>query len=476
MKRHINAFMLLAGPLLFAVFTAIGLGQNEMAFFTVIGMAAWMIVWWISDIVPMAATALLPLVILPVSGLLNIKEACFNYANPTIYLFMGGFVIAIGLEKSGLHKRIALNILKLTGSSANSIIFGFLLATAFISMWVSNTATALMMLPIAASVAAIMKEQVIVANEKVSLANFDTCIMLSVAYAANIGGAATLVGTPPNVVLAGYVESMLGIKISFGSFMLMGVPLMLLMLGCCYFVLVMWMYPNKIGKVDSLKDVINLQLRDLGKWSNREKTVAVIFGIVSMLWVFGHPLNLLIGMKVFDDTVVALFGAVLIFVFPINLKQKEFVVEWSDAHQLPWNILLLFGGGLCLADGMQKVGLMTWMGDWVMSSIHVAPFLMMMVLAFIMLLMTELMSNVALATIFIPVVIGIAQSTKADPMSFAISVGIASSYAFMLPVGTPPNAIVYGTGKITMAQMMRAGMVLNIIAVVLICCMVYLFY
>jgi len=476
MKLKSNFLMLAAGPLLFAGLLALGFANHEIALFTVIGMAAWMIVWWISDVVPMAATALLPLIVLPVGGVLNIKEACSNYANPTIYLFMGGFVIAIGLEKSGLHKRIALNILKLTGTSANSIIFGFLLATAFISMWVSNTATALMMLPIAASVAAIMKEQVVIANEKVSLANFDTCIMLSVAYAANIGGAATLIGTPPNVVLAGIAEDMLGIKISFGSFMLMGVPLMLIMLGCCYFILVKWMYPNHIGKVESLGSVINLQLRDLGNWSKREKTVAVIFGLVAMLWVFGHPLNLMIGTKVFDDTIVALFGAVLMFVFPINIKAKEFVIEWNDAQQLPWSILLLFGGGLCLANGMQKVGLMNLIGDWVMNHIHVAPFLLLIILTFIMLMMTELMSNVALATIFIPVVIGIAQSIDANPMSFAVSVAIASSHAFMLPVGTPPNAIVYGTGKITVAQMMRAGIVLNLIAVLLICGMVYLFY
>lgn len=468
--------MLLAGPLLFSGLAALGFANNEFALFTVMGMAAWMIMWWISDVVPMAATALLPLIILPVGGLLSIKEACSNYANPTIYLFMGGFVIAIGLEKSGLHKRIALNILRLTGSSANSIIFGFLVATAFISMWVSNTATALMMLPIAASVAAIMKEQVVVESEKISLANFDTCMMLSVAYAASIGGAATLIGTPPNVVLAGYVESMLGVKISFGSFMLMGVPLMLIMLGCCYFILVKWMYPNNIGKVESLGDVINLQLRDLGKWTVREKTVAVIFGLVATLWVFGQPLNSLIGTKVFDDTIVALFGAVLMFVFPLNIKTKEFVIEWNDAQQLPWSILLLFGGGLCLADGMQKVGLMNLIGGWVMNNMQLPPFMLMVVLTFIMLMMTELMSNVALATIFIPVVIGIAQSIDADPMSFAISVGIASSYAFMLPVGTPPNAIVYGTGKITVAQMMRAGIVLNVIAVLLICGMVYLFY
>jgi len=476
MKLNTNFLMLLVGPLLFAGSATLGFASNELALFTVIGMAAWMIVWWISDVVPMAATALLPLIILPVGGLLSIKEACSNYANPTIYLFMGGFVIAIGLEKSGLHKRIALNILKLTGNSANSIIFGFLLATAFISMWVSNTATALMMLPIAASVAAIMKEQVVVESEKTSLANFDTCMMLSVAYAASIGGAATLIGTPPNVVLAGYAESMLGIKISFGSFMLMGVPLMLIMLGCCYFILVKWMYPNHIGKVESLGAVINLQLRDLGKWTMREKAVAAIFGLVATLWVFGHPLNLLIGTKVFDDTIVALFGAVMMFVFPLNIKTKEFVIEWKDAQQLPWNILLLFGGGLCLANGMQKVGLMNLMGDWVMNNIHVAPFLLLIILTFIMLMMTELMSNVALATIFIPVVIGIAQSIDANPLSFAISVGIASSYAFMLPVGTPPNAIVYGTGKITVAQMMRAGIVLNVLAVLLICGMVYLFY
>ncbi len=468
--------LLLSGPGLFLLLAMLGAASGNGALFTVLGMAAWMIIWWISDVVPMAATALLPLLILPISGIASIREATMNYANPTIYLFMGGFVIAIGMEKSGLHKRIALSILKLTGNSANSIVFGFLLATAIISMWVSNTATTLMMIPIAISVSAIMREQTAAASGNISLPNFDTSIMLSVAYAANIGGAATLIGTPPNVVLAGILRDMLHVELSFGGFMLMGVPLMLIMLLCTYWVLVKWMYPNNIGKVESLNAVIDLQLRDLGKWSDREIAVACIFGVVATLWVFGQPLNLLIGSKVFDDTVVAILGAVMMFTVPLNIKANEFVMEWKDAQQLPWNILLLFGGGLCLADGMQRVGLMNIIGGWVTANIELAPFLILLLLTFIMLMMTELMSNVALATIFIPVVIGIAQSIGANAVGFAVSVAVASSHAFMLPIGTPPNAIVYGTGKITVSQMLKAGVLLNIIAVVIICGLVYLFY
>jgi sodium-dependent dicarboxylate transporter 2/3/5 len=468
--------ILLLGPILFVVLTILGYNKDSTMLFMVLGMAAWMITWWVTDVVPMAATALIPVIILPISGLLTIKEACSNYANPTIYLFMGGFIIAIGMEKSGLHKRIALNILWLSGSSANSIIFGFLIATAFISMWVSNTATTLMMIPIAVSVAAIVKDQVAQIDESISLANFNTSIMLSVAYAANIGGAATLIGTPPNVVLMGIVRDILHIELSFSGYLMLGLPLMFIMLVICYFVLAKWIYPNHIGKLATLKGVINSELLNLGKFTKREKAVALIFTIVAFMWVFGQPMNLLIGKKVFDDTIVAIFGAILMFVIPLDFKGKDFIIEWKDTQRLPWNILLLFGGGLCLADGMQKAGLMQFIGDWVLNNIHVSPFVLLLILTSIMLTMTELMSNVALATIFIPVAIGIAQSTGASPLVYAVSVAVASSYAFMLPIGTPPNAIVYGTGTITVKQMIRSGIVLNLISVIIICCMVYLIY
>lgn len=473
LSKHV--FSLLLAPFLFVIAVLLGIANNNVELFLVIGMALWMIVWWITDVVPIAATSLLPMLILPVSGLLSVKEATANYANPTIYLFMGGFVIALGMEKSGLHKRIALNILMRTGSSANSIVFGFLLATAFISMWVSNTATTLMMLPIAASVSAIMHEQTRL-KPNISIPNFDTALMLGVAYAANIGGAATLIGTPPNVVLVGIVRDVLHVELSFGGFMLMGVPLMLVLLLVSYWVLVKWFYPNRIGKVEMLHQVINLELRNLGAWSKREKAVAAIFFVVAFCWIFGQPMNAWLKAKVFDDTTVAIFGALLMLVMPIGLKQKSFVMDWQDAQHLPWNILLLFGGGLSLAEGMNKVGLMNLIGNAVLANIHVSPFILLLLLTFIMLMMTELMSNVALATIFIPVVIGIAQSTQANPVVYAIAVAVASSYAFMLPIGTPPNAIVYGTGKITVKQMAKAGIMLNIIAVIAICAMVFICY
>lgn len=468
--------ILLLGPLLFIALSIWGIWIDNKMLMMVLGMAVWMVIWWISDVVPMAATALLPVIIFPISGLMNIKEACSNYANPTIYLFMGGFLIAIGMEKSGLHKRIALKILWLTGSSANSIIFGFLLATAFISMWVSNTATTLMMIPIALSVARIVKEQAEHMGERVSLANFNTCIMLGVAYAANIGGAATLIGTPPNVVLSGILKEILNVELSFGAFMMLGVPLMLIMLVVCYFIMAVWIYPNHIGKLSNLKGIIGTEIKKLGKMCKREKAVSVIFGLTAFLWVFGQPINHLIGIKILDDTIVAIFGGLLMFLVPLDLKAKEFILEWKDTQRLPWNILLLFGGGLCLADGMQRAGLMTEIGNWVLLNIHVHPFLLLLILIGIMLMMTELMSNVALATIFIPVVIGIAQSIGMSPVVYAVGVAVASSYAFMLPIGTPPNAIVYGTGNVTMKQMVRVGIILNLISILVICCMVFLVY
>jgi sodium-dependent dicarboxylate transporter 2/3/5 len=466
---------LLLGPALLIFSLVLGVLVDKSSLFLVVGMVLWMIVWWISDVVPIAATSMLPVIVLPVSGLLTIKEVTTNYANPIIYLFMGGFFIAIAMEKSGLHKRIALNILQRTGSSANGIIFGFLLATAFISMWVSNTATTLMMLPIAASVSAIVHQQVISAKS-VSKKNFDIALMLGIAYAANIGGAATLIGTPPNVVLAGMVRDILQMKLSFGGFMCMGVPLMLLMLLFSYLVLVKWLFPNNIGSVERLPSIIQAQLSELGAWSKKEKSVAIVFGMVSFFWIMGQPFNALLKQNIFDDTVVAVLGAILLFTFPIQLKELTFVLEWKDARQLPWNILLLFGGGLSIAEGMNKVGLMKILGDAILGFTDFSPFFMLLLLTFLMLMMTELMSNVALASIFIPVVMGIAQSIHANAVGFAVSVAVASSHAFMLPVGTPPNAIVYGTGKVTIYEMFRAGLMLNIIAVLVICFMVYLFY
>jgi sodium-dependent dicarboxylate transporter 2/3/5 len=464
----------LLGPFGFIGLSLVGAGMGNFPLFLVLGLAVWMIVWWVTDVVPMAVTALLPMIVFPAAGILSIKEAATNYANPTIYLFLGGFLIAIGMEKSGLHLRFALQLIRYFGQTANGIIWGFLLATALISMWVSNTATALMMLPIGTSVIDLMKERDSHEEDSPGFRNFSLCLMLSIAYAANIGGAATLIGTPPNVVLAAIVKSQLGITLSFATYLLVGLPIMMLTLGAAYWLLVKWFYPNHIGAVADLDSLIKKKLTALGAWNRREKAVAGIFGLTAFLWVFGGVLNSWMGRDLLDDTIVALTGAALMFLLPISASKRKFVLTWEDTKGLPWNILLLFGGGLCLAAGMNEVGLMKVIGTYVTEHLHVSPFVLMVVLTGIMLLMTELMSNVALATIFIPVVIVIAQGVGENPVLFAVSVAIASSYAFMLPIGTPPNAIVYGTGHIKMAQMIKAGLWLNIVGIVVISAVVWM--
>jgi len=464
----------LLGPIGFLLMLIIGLVLANIPLFLVLGLAVWMIVWWVSDEVPMAITALLPLIIFPAAGILPMKVAATNYANPTIYLFLGGFIIAIGMEKSGLHLRFALQLIRYFGQTANGIIWGFLLATALISMWVSNTATALMMLPIAASVINLMKERSSHEEDSPGFRNFSLCLMMGIAYSANIGGAATLIGTPPNVVLVAIVKSQLGVTLSFAKYLLLGFPIMIIMLGIAYWMLVKIFYPNHIGAVGDLDELIKKKLNELGAWSRREKVVAVIFGLTAILWVFGGVINSWLGRDLLDDTIVALLGAVLMFVLPISLRKRKFVLTWEDTKGLPWNILLLFGGGLCLAAGMSEVGLMNVIGHFVTDNLSVSPLVLLIVLTGIMLLMTELMSNVALATIFIPVVIVIAQSVGENPVLFAMSVAIASSFAFMLPIATPPNAIVYGTGYIKMAQMIKSGLWLNLISIVVISTVVWL--
>jgi len=341
-------------------------------------------------------------------------------------------------------------------------------------MWVSNTATALMMLPIAASVINLMKERSSHEEDSPGFRNFSLCLMMGIAYSANIGGAATLIGTPPNVVLVAIVKSQLGVTLSFAKYLLLGFPIMIIMLGIAYWMLVKIFYPNHIGAVGDLDELIKKKLNELGAWSRREKVVAVIFGLTAILWVFGGVINSWLGRDLLDDTIVALLGAVLMFVLPISLRKRKFVLTWEDTKGLPWNILLLFGGGLCLAAGMSEVGLMNVIGHFVTDNLSVSPLVLLIVLTGIMLLMTELMSNVALATIFIPVVIVIAQSVGENPVLFAMSVAIASSFAFMLPIATPPNAIVYGTGYIKMAQMIKSGLWLNLISIVVISTVVWL--
>jgi solute carrier family 13 (sodium-dependent dicarboxylate transporter), member 2/3/5 len=460
-----------AGPLLFAAIsllvpeTFIGPNANKT-----LGIAAWMITWWVTEAIPISVTALLPLVAFPFLGVMKMNEAAAPYANHIIFLFMGGFLLAIALEKHRLHERIALALINVTGTSGNGIIMGFMFATGILSMWISNTATAMMMLPIANSVIDLLrtdKRQAISAlprNER----NFALSLMLMVGYAATLGGLATLIGTPPNVVFAGLLDEYFNERISFGKWMLVGVPVAFTLLFSTYFILTKLLFPNRLAKVEGTDVLVRTRLAALGPVTNTEKKVMAVFLLTSVLWIFQEVLNnYLFHRDVLNDTNVAMTGGILMFLVPVNLKKMEFILDWKDTEHMQWGILILFGGGLCLAAGLENTGLIQELGNWIASRSTFSVSLILLLIV-ITVLLSEFMSNVALVQIFIPVVFGIAKGLDVNPILLAMPVTLAASIGFMFPIATPPNAIVFSSGYIRMKDMVRAGFVLDIASILII--------
>ncbi len=458
---------LVAGPLVFICIVSIAGGQDLSAdAWKVIGLASWMVIWWITEAAPIPVTALLPLVMFPILGIFSIKESTAPYASPIIFLFMGGFLIALGLEKHNLHKRIALRLIQFTGTHANGIILGFMMATAFLSMWISNTATTVMMLPIAMSVIGLIKsEEATLGDSEAKFDLFSLSLLLSIAYAANIGGIATIIGTPPNVVLVGYLDEFVNYQMDFSRWILIGLPISIVLLLVTYLILTRILFPSGLGVIKGSKQIIDNQMIALGRMSKEEKLVSIVFGLTAAGWIFKNLINDLIGMNVMSDTVTAMSGGILMFIIPTNVKKGEFLMRWEDTSRLPWGILILFGGGLTLAKGMETTGLIQLVGEAIANRGHLGFGIIMVLLITTMLFLTELMSNVALVTIFIPVVIAIASGIGLNPLVATIPVTMAASCAFMMPISTPPNAIVFSSGKIRMKDMIRAGFLLNIVSV-----------
>lgn len=460
---------LILGPVVFAVLININSSDLSPDAWRVLALASWMVIWWVTEAIPLSVTALLPIVIYPLAGIASVSEATAPYASSIIFLFMGGFMIALGLEKHDLHRRIALNLIKLTGTHANGIILGFMIATAFLSMWISNTATAVMMLPIAMSVIGLMESsdnELSEPGRQRSFHLFSVGLLLSIAYSANVGGTATIIGTPPNVVLVGYLNQFLGYEVDFSQWLLIGVPISATLLGLVYLLLTRVLFPNRLGHIKGSDEIIQTQLNKLGKMSKEEKLVTIVFLLTACGWIFKKYINIAIGANLLNDTVTAMAGGILMFVMPVNLKKGEFLMQWSDTQRLPWGILILFGGGLSLARGMESSGLIQLIGDSIAGNDY-SIFILISLLITTMLFMTELMSNVALTTIYIPVVIGIAQGLGIEPIGVAIPVTFAASCAFMMPVSTPPNAIVFASGRIEIKQMMKAGFILNIVSILI---------
>lgn len=466
--RHIGFFL---GPLLFVILllilpaNLISPGANK-----VLALAAWMITWWVTEAVPIPVTALLPLVSFPLLGIMNMKEAAAPYANPIIFLFLGGFIIALALEKHRLHERIALNLIRFTGTSGNGIILGFMIATAFISMWISNTATAMMMLPIALSVIHLLKSKEDLKPHELPKRerNFAIGLLLMVGYAATLGGLATIIGTPPNVVFAGLLDEFYHQKLDFGKWMIIGVPTASALLICTYFIITRILFPNKLDNVKGTDELINDKLHELGALRTEEKRVLTIFALTSFFWIFQQPLNTYVFQKdILNDTNIAMTGGLLMFIVPANFSKSVFLLEWRDTFNLQWGILFLFGGGLCLASGLENTGIIQTLGNWLAGQTTFNG-LLIFGLILVSVVLSEFMSNVALVQIFVPVIFGIADGMNVNPILLAMPVTLSASIGFMFPIATPPNAIVFSCGYIRMKDMIRAGVLLDLASILII--------
>ena len=455
---------LFTGPLLFIIVINFPFEMLSFEAAAVLATASWMVSWWISEAVSISVTALLPLIIFPLTGVMVVNDVGANYGSSIVFLFFGGFVLALGLEKVNLHRRIALTIIKKTGTSPNKVILGFMIATSFMSMWISNTASTVVMLPIALSVINLLIDQQESSTKQTR--NFALSVMLGIAFSANAGGIATVIGTPPNSVLIGLLENEYQIQISFVKWMAIGLPFAIVMITIIYLVLVYGMFSTKGLQFSASQEVIDNELEKLGPIKPKEKQVLWVFGIVVSLWIFRTLINsVLPGLKL-SDTVISILGAVALFAIPFDLKKGDFILEWKDTQKLSWGILILFGGGLALAKGMSATGIVslitTYIADGNFSILLTASFLIIL-----MLFMTELMSNVALVAVLAPVVAGIALGLEIPLLYLLIPVTMASSCAFMLPMATPPNAIVFASGFIKVHEMARVGIIINCIAVVL---------
>ena len=461
LSKRIGLFL---GPILFLIiqFTSISFISDTAD--TVIAAAVWMVIWWITEAVSISVTALLPLLLFPLFKIMPMDEVGANYGSKIVFLFFGGFILALALEKVNLHKRIALTIIKLTGTSPDKVILGFMIATAFMSMWISNTASTVVMLPIAMSVINLL------INDEYGFSkpdkNFALSVMLGIAFAANAGGIATVIGTPPNSVLIGLLENEYNIQISFVKWMSFGLPFSILLVSIVYLILVKILFPCKGLVFGTSNSVINNELNMLGKLSRKEKHVLVIFAVIVSLWIFRSLINQLIPSLGLNDTMISIFGAIVLFAIPHNLKKGNFILQWKDTQKLAWGILILFGGGLALAKGMSTSGIVDVVANSI-SNANISILVAVSLLIILMLFMTELMSNVALTAVLAPVVAGIAIGLEIPILHLLIPVTIASSCAFMLPMATPPNAIVFASGFIKVHQMARAGIILNLISVAL---------
>lgn len=461
---------LILGPLCFTLillfFHPKGLSTSANA---VLASAAWVAIWWITEAVSISVTALLPIILFPLSGGLSLKETTASYGHKYIFLFIGGFILAIAIEKWKLHKRIALTIIKLVGTNVVNIILGFMLATAFLSMWISNTATSVMILPVGMAIVAQLKDNPkTVADENLI---FGKALMLAIAYSASIGGMATLIGTPPNLVLAGVVKETYGVDITFSQWFSFGFPISLVLLFLCWGYLTRWAFKFEQKAFPGGREEINNQLQALGKMSYEEKTVLTVFILTALAWI-SRSFLLKPLIPAIDDTIIAMTFAVLLFILPAKQRGKK-IMSWEDAVKLPWGILLLFGGGMALALGFESSGLALWLGEQMTTLQTVSLFVLLFILIAAVNFLTEITSNLATTAMILPVLVPLATILEVHPYFLMVGATVAASCAFMLPVATPPNAVVFGSGYLKIEDMVKKGVWMNLISIILLTLIVY---
>lgn len=472
-KRSYNTPQLIGlffGPLLFFLtmifFNPDGLPPEAKA---ILASTIWIATWWITEAIPIPATSLLPIILFPLSGGLDIGATTSSYGNDTIFLFMGGFMIALTMEKWNLHRRIALTIISLIGTNTERIILGFMIATGFLSMWISNTATAMMMVPIGLAiiyqVSDALKNDHSIDTSKENF-GFGKALMLGIAYSASLGGIATLIGTPPNTLLAGAVNEIYGIEITFAQWMLFGVPLAWIFIFVAWFYLVKVAYPQKLKQLPGGNAVIREEKAKLGNASYEEKAVFTVFVLVALAWISRTFLldAFAPGLEM-TDAMVGLIAAMILFIIPSKNRQGDHLLDWATAVKLPWGILLLFGGGLAIAAGFTSSGLSEWIGGQLVGLQGVNVLIVVLVVAALVLFLTEITSNTATASMMFPIMASLSVALGIHPYALMVTAAVAASCAFMLPVATPPNAVVFGSGYLRIPDMAKAGLALNIFGI-----------
>lgn len=457
------------GPAIFVVMLLTDQWQGVMSTdaWRVAAVGLWMAVWWATEAIPVPVTAFLPLVIFEPLGISSLREAATPYANPTIYLFMGGFMMALALERWNLHRRIALAVIDNAGTDGRRLIGGFMLVCAVLSMWMTNTSTTMMLLPIVLSVSAVMRDNVPDLSEK-SRQDFQIAMLLGLAYSASIGGLATLIGTPPNALLMGFMAENYDIEISFARWMLVGIPVSFVMLPIAWFLLTRFLFPCDIPANEAVKTHLHELREELGAMSTPERRIGIIFICLIMSWMLRRPISDWLGIGGLSDAGIVMTAAMLLFMLPSGDAKQPRLMTWEDVTRLPWGVLILFGGGLSLAAAVSDSGLALWLGEQLAPLNALGTAVLVVASVAMVIFLTELTSNLATTATLLPVMGAIAIQAGVPPIVLTVPITIAASCAFMLPVATPPNAIVFSTGLISIPQMVRAGVFLNIIGIIIV--------